>query len=199
MGYTDLSTKTFARGSMLRATVAGLPILVEGTHSSRGGGSLGRIKHITFHWTVGSYVMCYDDYHANVVFDQTKRAAHVVKTLKTSEKGEHAYLANSHNYGITFCAMQKTDPKTGAGKYPITSEMLAAGAQYAAEICLWHKLDPEQAITDHYRVDRWPGVNRREKIDIGFYFEDLKADILRRYEALKAGAPFQYRGLLRTN
>lgn len=195
MGYKDLSGKHASKGRPIVASIAKLPITVQFGNTQRHM-KLGKIKRITMHWSVGPYTMAFDDYHVNILFDEATGEAHVIKTLKYSEMGRHAAQANTGNIGIGFAAMMKTNTSTGEGRYPITGRMLAVAAQFVAEFCCWHNLDPRtDALTDHKRVDI--EVGRKSKIDIGLYFEPFKADVIARYDALKAGKlKFQYRGIL---
>lgn len=196
MGYLNLSNRRAAPARALRATVDGLRITVEYENDQRHL-KLGQVQRVTMHWSVGTYAQAWDGYHYNIVFDEAKKKAHVVKTLLLSQYGRHAYKANKHNVGIGFCAMFKTNPETLQGKCPITPEMLAVGAQFVAEFMAWHQLDPRtNDLTDHRQVDI--EIGRREKIDIGKYFDDFKKDVIVRYDALKSGkAKFQYKNILK--
>ena len=195
MGYLDLSNKLATPGRPVRGTVGGLPITVMYENDQRHL-ALGTIKRVTMHWSVGTYAQAWDGYHYNIVFDEAKNKAHVVKTLKLSQYGRHAFKANAHNVGVGFCAMFKTNPNTLQGKCPITQEMLTVGAQFVAEFMAWHGLDPHtDDLTAHKRVDI--EIGRREKVDIGKYFMPFQAAVCAHYDALKAGkAKFQYKKIL---
>lgn len=195
MGYLDLSDKQAAPGKSIRATVDGLRISVEYENDQRNL-DLGKIERVTMHWSVGPYAMAFDGYHYNIVFDEGKKKAHVVKTLKVGQYGRHAFKANKHNIGVGFAAMMKTDPDTLQGKCPITAEMLTVGACFVAEFMAWHGLDPRtNALTDHRRVD--VEVGRAQKTDIGRYFDSFKIEVIKHYDLLKAGkAKFAYKAIL---
>lgn len=197
MGYLD-ATKNQPQGHTVTGlSVDGLPITIEpgNTQSAQ---LLGDVRLVTAHWSVGTYGMCFDDYHFCVVFDTRSRKAHVVKTLRIAQMGQHAFKYNSHNIGIGFMAMFKTDPRTGAGAYPITPEMLEVGAKFTAEFMAWHRLDDlDHQLMDHYMVDRLPQVARGEKVDIRLYWDAYLAKVKAHYAALKAGTEqFSYRALL---
>jgi len=195
MGYLDLSDKQAKPGKALRATVDGLPITVEYENDQRHL-DLGKIERVTMHWSVGPYAMAFDGYHYNVVFDVARKKAHVVKTLKISQYGRHAFKANKSNIGVGFAAMMKTDPDTLTGKCPITAEMLDVASQFVAEFMCWHNLDPRtKDLTDHRLVDI--EIGRNQKSDIGKYFPDFKNSVISKYDSLKSGkSKFSYKAIL---
>jgi hypothetical protein len=195
VGYRDMSKEAARPGRPLQGTINGLKYTVQHENEQRGM-ALGPIERITMHWSVGTYAMAFDGYHYNIIFDQAKNQAHVIKTLKISEYGQHAFKANKSNIGVGFSAMFKTNPDTMQGMCPVTPEMMAVGAQFVAEFMAWHKLDPRtDDLTDHLRVDK--EIGRNQKVDIGRLFLPFKEDVIRRYDALKAGkVKFQYKEIL---
>lgn len=195
MGYRDMSDQAPKPGRPLQGSINGLKFTVEFENDQRNL-DLGPIERVTMHWSVGPYAMAFDGYHYNIIFDKAKNDAHVIKTLKISNYGRHAFKANKGNIGVGFAAMFKTNPDTLQGVCPITPKMLAVGAQFVAEFMAWHKLDPRtQDLVDHKQVDI--EIGRRQKVDIGAYFKPFKEDVIKRYDALKAGkVKFQYKNIL---
>jgi len=188
MGYIDLSDEH----SDGRHDLDGLDVVLEVENDQRSM-KLGKIKRVIVHWTGGSYRMVHDVYHYCVPYDKLKDKAHVVKLLKLTEMGRHAFKANTGAVGISLCGMRNAVP-SNLGEAPLTKAQLEVAAQFVAEFALFHKLTLE-AVTDHYQVDI--EIGRGEKQDIRIYWKEFKALVDSKYNALKSGAAkFQYKGIL---
>lgn len=194
MGYQDISDHS----APYSGEVDGLSFKVEAANTQKDK-PLGDIRRVVVHWTAGDYSTAYDDYHYCAVYDAGRAMTHILKTLKIAQYGRHAFEANGHNIGFSFCAMEgATDNEAdgSAGTHPITLEMLVAGAIFLAEFFAWHQLDPRSnALTDHHQVDI--EIGRCQKWDIKPYFEKLKELVIAHHDDLKAGrATFAYKSIL---
>lgn len=89
------------------------------------------------HWTAGSSLSIFDDYHFNIT--QYGNTVYVFKTLKWHEKGQHLWGRNSNAIGYTLCCMSSPN------KIP-TGNMLDALAVLIAEVCAWKHMEPSKNI-----------------------------------------------------
>ncbi len=89
------------------------------------------------HWTAGSPLTVYDDYHFNIT--EYDNVVYVFKTLKWSEKGQHLWGRNSNAIGYALCCMRT--PKNTP-----TLNMLDALSTLKAETCAWKKIEPSKSI-----------------------------------------------------
>lgn len=101
---------------------------------------VGKIQGLTLHWSAGSWVGCWDDYHVTVAFDKFSKKAVLVKCLETRAKGQHLWGRNTGMYAISFAAM--ADKST-----PVTPEQLQLAGEFAGEACAWFHLDPRGTLT----------------------------------------------------
>lgn len=90
---------------------------------------------ITYHWTAGGFLQCWDDYNFNVAWDAAAKRVIIVRTLNWHQKGKHLWGYNSGMVGITLCAM-------GTPDLVPTADMIEAAAILTAEICAWKHIDP---------------------------------------------------------
>lgn len=98
---------------------------------------MGKKVGIVYHHTGGDYMLPYDYYHFNVMWDGKKPI--VVKTLGLDQKGQHLYGRNTGMIGITF------DSLSAPALVP-TPNQLDAGALLGAELCCWQNIDPEAKL-----------------------------------------------------
>lgn len=210
MGYLDAS-QLF--GKQDHAKVAGLDLTLFEANNQKEQG-LGVVHGVVLHWTAGNYTQIWDDYHYNVVYDPTHKQAHVVKTLKTTDKGSHIWGRNTGLIGITMsCMVDK--------QHPVTAEQVEAVSQLVAEICAWKRIDPKgtyhtdgkasnesriwttgesleaAVIADHHWYALKDGYSNA-RWDIGDYYKIVKSKAQANYEHLKAGtAQFQYKEIIK--
>lgn len=99
--------------------------------------SIGNLLFNVSHWTAGSPLTVYDDYHFNIT--QYDNVVYVFKTLKWSEKGQHLWGRNSNAIGYALCCMR-------APKDPPSLNMLDALSILKAEVCAWKKIEPSKSV-----------------------------------------------------
>ena len=202
MGYLDISDRQPFTGHV---TVDGLDVSLCEENDQKHE-DLGDVQKVVIHWSAGPYTLAFNAYHYCLVYDAKTKQTHVLKTLKLTQKGKHAYKFNSHAVGISFMAM-RSYVQSWHGPSPITDEMLNSGAKFIAEFMAWHALDPHKShpeasyaeasmhLLDHQQVDRI--IGRCQKVDIEPYRAKLWTAIIARYDALKLSKEkFAYRGLL---
>jgi N-acetylmuramoyl-L-alanine amidase len=130
-------------------------------------GKLGTPTFITVHWTAGSWSQVWYDYHFNIKADPAKRTASLIQTLPLAWKGQHVRGRNSHNIGVTICAMgDMTQVVNGkrikTGTYHPQPTQVELAAKLIAELQI--KLDiADGDVVDHahwakidgYYPERW--------------------------------------------
>jgi hypothetical protein len=102
---------------------------------------LGPIKRCVLHWTAGSGLQIWDDYHFNIALAGNNPVA--IKTCGLKQKGQHLYKRNTGSVGFTFSA---------PGPKGVTPQMLEMMAKLLAEFCYVYKLDPDGKTADGFWV-----------------------------------------------
>lgn len=106
------------------------------------------------HWTADHWLAGYDDYPANVMYDQESGEAFIVLMLDPGQKGSHLWGRNTGIHGITLCAAVGADPGGNYGPNPPMQAQIALAAQYLAELAVVHGLDPRSHMqVDHKRAN----------------------------------------------
>lgn len=97
---------------------------------------LGKPRHITLHWSAGSYTQTHPGYHASVV-----GSGEVLVSYPYHLKGSHTWGRNSGNLGGSLCA----DPTRNDRKPK--DVQIEALAKWAAEACIVYGLNPRGTVT----------------------------------------------------
>jgi hypothetical protein len=163
---------------------------------------------VVFHWTAGSHVQMWDDYHFNIVFDANTKEAKVVQTLNWAQLGQHLWGRNTGTVAITFSAMSRAT-SNNFGAFPVTPQQVEAAAILAAEICAWKRINPHEVyqvpdktivrgalvntggfntvprVSDHAFYASLDGY-ASERWDVGPYMGQLTKLVQKYYDELKA-------------
>lgn len=109
------------------------------------GQELGTVQGIVMHWTADTNKMrAYAAYHYLIV-DNGHEAA-VIRTLRPTEKGQHAWGRNTGLIGIAYAATADASlPDYGPGAP--TARQRVAMQTLAAELCAWRHLDPRGTVS----------------------------------------------------
>lgn len=102
---------------------------------------LGTITRCVLHWTAGSGLQMWDDYHFNIAL--AGKSPVVVKTCSLTQKGQHLFKRNTGAVGFTFAA---------PGPNSVTPEMIEIMAKLLGEFCYKHGLDPAGKTADGFYV-----------------------------------------------
>lgn len=158
---------------------------------------LGTPTHITIHWTAGSGLQTFPEYHFCIQAD-----GEVVHTLPIAEKGAHTWRRNSGNVGMSMCCCPPSHPPT-----PVQIEHTA---KLVAEVChrfgipvqgkyvgpSYKQVDGElvtigtadhPTVTDHAHYARADGYYP-DRWDIERYLEPILAKARWYLDALVAGS-----------
>lgn len=120
-------------------TVPGLYLIKQNTQKNE---PMGKPLHIVFHHSAGHRNVVYDDYH--FCGAEVDGKAYVVKTLKTSEKGQHLWGRNSGCVGYSLSAMAKT--KANKFIHPSDAQLEQAGL-WLGEYSAWKKFDIKGTVS----------------------------------------------------
>lgn len=136
------------------------------------------LNKITFHWTAGRNIPCYDDlqhYHflidsSGLLYEGNFKPEDNIN-VNVGKYAQHCGGGNTGNIGIAFCGCYV--PKGVAVKnsqFPLTPKQLERGFKLGADLCKKYNIpiDREHVFT-HYEFGlRHPKTSSAGKIDITY-------------------------------